>query len=74
MTAKITMSDRDPALRKLIGLAGGIQPLAKRLGVAQSTIHGWKHIPLKHVIPAEREFPGEISRHEMAPEFFGDAA
>lgn len=73
MTAKIAMSDRHPSVRKLIGLAGGITPLAEKVGVTQSTVSAWVRVPTKHVLRIEELFPGEITRHEMRPDLFGAA-
>ena len=72
MTAKIKLSERSAALRKLIGLAGGIAPLAKRIGLEPSSVAGWKDIPLKRVLEIETAFGGEVTLHEMAPEYFGE--
>ena len=70
MTAKITNAQRDPTLLKVIGLAGGIGPLAKKLGLDRSSVAGWRTVPLKHVIKIESALSGQITRAEMAPEFF----
>ena len=74
MAISIPLSDKDPALRKLIGLAGGMKSLADKLGVTKSSLSSWKHVPTRHVLKAEAEFSGQITRHEMRPDLFGDGA
>ena len=64
------MITRDAALRKAIGLAGGQTALARRLGIDQSTVAKWEKIPLSRVMEIERAFDGEITRHEMRPDYF----
>lgn len=64
------MVTRDSALRKAIGLAGGQTALARRLGIAQSSVAKWEQIPLSRVLQIESEFAGEITRYEMRPDYF----
>ena len=73
MTKKIEFMDRHPSVRKLIGLAGGIKPLADKLGVTPSSISGWVQVPIRRVFEIEDAFPGQITRYEMRSDCFGDA-
>lgn len=72
MTAKIQMQERDPGVRKLIGLAGGMRSLAIKIGVRPSSISGWIRVPTARVLEIERIFEGQITRHEMRPDLFGE--
>ena len=56
----------------VIGKAGGVTALAKALGIQHQSIYSWRKIPIDRVADIER-ITG-ISRHELRPDIFGDAA
>ena len=56
---------------KAIDAAGGLQPMAAKLGVTYQAVQKWRNsgIPVTRVLDVER-ITG-ISRHEIRPDIFG---
>jgi hypothetical protein len=46
--------NRDPGLREAIRAAGGIGVLARRLGIAQPSVSGWRRVPAERIVAVER--------------------
>jgi DNA-binding transcriptional regulator YdaS (Cro superfamily) len=57
---------------KAVRAAGGQTALARKLGIAQSTVATWlargNELPAKFVIPVEQAFG--ISRHDLRPDLY----
>lgn len=50
--------------------AGAKTILARKLGISQAAVSQWKKIPLARAIQIEALTNGEITRHQMRPDFF----
>ncbi|MFG1255905.1 YdaS family helix-turn-helix protein [Xanthobacter flavus] len=62
------------ALQKAISIAGGQEPLSRRIGVAQSLISYWlnkspRGVSAERVLDVERETG--VSRHDLRPDIYG---
>lgn len=62
---------KDPALLKAIALAGSAKALSEKLKLHKTAAAGWTRIPLKRVLAIEELFPGQITRYEMRPDYWG---
>ena len=66
------MSDRTPALKRAIKAAGGVAPLASRLGLTVQAVSQWERVPPLRVIAVER-FTG-VSRSQLRPDLYPEEA
>lgn len=58
----------DKALRKAIKAAGGLRPLARKLGIKAPSIVQWRSVPPLRVLEVERIT--KISRHDLRPDLY----
>lgn len=62
------------ALKKAIKLTGGQACLARKCGVRPQTVHCWvkrfKRAPTERVLQIEKIVNGEVTRHELRPDFY----
>jgi DNA-binding transcriptional regulator YdaS (Cro superfamily) len=70
---------QDAALRRAIEIFKGQTPLAKRLGVSQSLVSYWLNIarrgvPAHQAIAIERVTRRQVTRQQLRPDLFGNAA
>jgi TorA maturation chaperone TorD len=61
---------RDEGLQQAIDAAGGIAPLARKLGIAQPSVSNWTKVPAERVIAVEN-LTG-ISRDLLRPDLYAD--
>ncbi len=59
---------RDPGLERAIDTVGGVQALAKIIGISQPAVSMWKKIPAERVI--EIEAATGIDRSELRPDLY----
>ncbi len=60
---------------RIVELFGTQAKLADKLGVTPQSIQKYKRqIPAERVLEIERLTGGAVTRHEMRPDVFGDAA
>lgn len=59
---------RDPGLDAAIRAAGGVGELARRLGVSQPSVSGWKRIPAERI--AAVEAATGLRRDQLRPDLF----
>jgi TorA maturation chaperone TorD len=59
---------RDPGLERVIDRVGGVQALAKIIGISQPAVSMWKKIPAERVI--EIEAATGIDRSELRPDLY----
>jgi TorA maturation chaperone TorD len=60
--------NRDPGLDAAIRAAGGVGELARRLGVSQPSVSGWKRIPAERIAAAEAATG--LKRDQLRPDLF----
>jgi DNA-binding transcriptional regulator YdaS (Cro superfamily) len=60
----------DP-VKRAIDAAGGLRPLARKLGIGHTAVFQWRKIPLHHLFRVE-EITG-LSREELRPDIFQQA-
>lgn len=70
-TLEEAAADRAPTVRKLIGLAGGLKPLALKLDIHPTSVASWKRVPIKRVAAIKELFP-ELTLHDLRPDYFFD--
>ncbi len=62
------------ALKKAIKIAGGQAALARQCGVKTQTVHCWlkrfKRAPTERALQIEKIVNGEVTRHELRPDFY----
>lgn len=59
----------DTGLAKAIKAAGGVRPLARKIGVSPAAIRQWEgRIPLNWVLTIEEAT--EVPRHRLRPDLF----
>ena len=63
---------RDAGLERAIDAAGGVAQLARKIGIAQSSVSNWNRVPLQRVIAVEAATA--ISRKELRPDLYGEPA
>ncbi|MGL5117339.1 MAG: molecular chaperone TorD family protein [Beijerinckiaceae bacterium] len=61
---------RDEGLRQAIDAAGGIAPLARKLGIAQPSVSNWTKVPAERVITVEG-LTG-VSRDMLRPDLYAE--
>ncbi len=59
-------------ITQIIKQAGGVTALADKLGISYQAIQQWQRVPPKHVLTIEA-LTG-VSRYDMRPDIYGDAA
>lgn len=62
------MAARMTGLQKAIAIMGGINPLAKALGIDRAAIHRWHQVPSKRIIQIEH-LTG-VPREELRPDLY----
>jgi hypothetical protein len=66
------MASRDPnrkrALRRAIAAAGGLDRIAKPLGITMQAVSSWKEVPPLRVLAVEKI--SGVSRHELRPDLY----
>lgn len=71
------MTEARNLLQKAIDKAGSQQALAAALGVSQQQVSYLmtraKRIPAEIAIAVDRFTDGEVAKHELRPDIFGDA-
>ena len=60
------------SFEKLVSIVGSPQEVARRFTNCNQ-LYNWWRIPSYFVFRIERELCGQITRHEMRPDLFGDA-
>lgn len=65
---------RDKALTKAIKFAGGTARLAAYLGLRSQAISQWNRCPPSRAIAVEKATGGRVSRHELRPDIYPEAA
>ena len=58
----------DDMLKEVIRIAGGVVPLARKLGLCHQGVYKWKRIPVHHVFAIE-ELTG-IEREYLRPDIY----
>jgi DNA-binding transcriptional regulator YdaS (Cro superfamily) len=61
-------SRRKRALRRAIAAAGGLDRIAKPLGITMQAVSAWQEVPPLRVLAVEK-ITG-ISRHELRPDLY----
>lgn len=65
-------------LQRAVEIAGGQSALAAKLNVKQGHVWYWlnraKQVPAEQVIPIEEATGGQVTRQELRPDLFGEAA
>lgn len=64
----------EPAFKIAIRIAGGAAAVASEIGVTRAAVSNWTQCPATHVLALERLSQGRVSRHEIRPDVFGEAA
>lgn len=64
--------NRDAGLRAAIRAAGGIGALARRLGIAQPSVSGWRRVPAERIVAVERATG--VHRSVLRPDLYEDGA
>lgn len=63
-------------IERAIESAGGLTELARKIGVATpQVVANWrtrKSVPPEYCIPVEEATDGEVTRHDLRPDIFGD--
>jgi DNA-binding transcriptional regulator YdaS (Cro superfamily) len=65
------------ALDRACEILGNQDALALKLNIRSPSISGWrrrKNVPIERCIDIERATEGQVSRYELRPDVFGDAA
>lgn len=64
------------ALRRAVEKAGGQSALARACGVKQGHVWHWLNkslrVPAEHVLAVEAATKGDVNRHELRPDIFGN--
>lgn len=60
----------DSGLERAIDAAGGhLTDLARAVGVSVQSVHGWRKVPVEHVLSLERKIG--VSRYVLRPDIYG---
>lgn len=70
MTQTSGNETRDRGVALAIEAAGGVGPLARKLGISQPSVSGWSRVPAERV--AAVEAATGINRADLRPDLFGD--
>ncbi len=62
----VTLMDR--VLREAVAAAGGLRPLARKLGITAQAIHKWEHCPPRRVIAVESATG--VPREQLRPDLY----
>jgi DNA-binding transcriptional regulator YdaS (Cro superfamily) len=65
------------ALKRAIEAAGGVSALAAAINASPQTVINWrnrKRVPPERCADIERATGGAVTRHELRPDIFGEAA
>lgn len=63
---------RDQALKRAIELAGGVRPLAERIGnITPQAISQWERCPAMRVQSVCAAVGGQVRPEELRPDIFG---
>ncbi|VIO67235.1 Chaperone protein TorD [Bradyrhizobium ivorense] len=63
---------RDPGLERAIDAAGGVAPLARKIGIAQPSVSNWNRVPAQRVIAVESATG--VSRKVLRPDLYAESA
>ena len=66
------MNASDKAFEKVVELAGGKPAVARLCGISKQAVYKWKSIPAEHCLTIERALSGQVDRHQMRPDVFGE--
>ncbi|MEW6642761.1 MAG: molecular chaperone TorD family protein [Pseudomonadota bacterium] len=61
---------RDAGLERAIDAAGGIAPLARKIGIAQPSVSNWSRVPAQRVVAVEAATG--VSRDILRPDLYGE--
>lgn len=60
-----------PIVRQAAKLAGGINPLANKLGVSRQLLYAWpKRVPAERVLAMEAATDGKLNRSAIRPDIY----
>lgn len=59
-------------LKEIVSAFGGPGKVAEICGVKSQAVSQWKKVPPNHVLKLEEA--GELTRHDLRPDIFGEAA
>jgi DNA-binding transcriptional regulator YdaS (Cro superfamily) len=71
------MSDETPlppALARAAKEVGGVTKLASLLGIKRPAIYQWKRVPAERAVKIEEVTGGKVTRQELRPDLYEDAA
>lgn len=63
---------RDPGLNRAIDMAGGVAQLARKIGLAQTSVSNWSSVPAQRVIAVETATG--VSRANLRPDLYDASA
>lgn len=67
-------SEQPTLIERVICAAGGLSPLARKIGIKPPSVHEWK---VRGQVPGNRVLAVEavtgISRHELRPDIYGES-
>jgi len=64
-------------IEKAIAIVGSQKALAEKIGVSQQAVGKWVasgEVPLKRLAAIERATDNKVTRYDLRPDFFGEAA
>lgn len=53
---------------------GGVTRLAEKLGIKRPALYQWKRVPAERVLQIESATSGQITRHQLRPDLYPEAA
>lgn len=65
------MSDTPDALHRAKQAAGGVNNLARQIGITSQAISQWDRVPAERVLAVETATG--VSRHDLRPDIYGPA-
>ncbi|MBX9925643.1 MAG: molecular chaperone TorD family protein [Hyphomicrobiaceae bacterium] len=71
MTQSARDETRERGVTLAIEAAGGVGPLARKLGISQPSVSGWSRIPADRVVAVEAATG--VSRTQLRPDLYGEA-